>query len=97
MVATGTVVISSDLEGGQEAVCFAALVKKTRGNVKRNQPRPKCLFHNDAVRIEELESTGFSRTPRAGPRERPTVLSRGEMNPVRNATRDHWHPPSWNW
>ena len=32
VTATGTVVIRlSDLVDGQEAVCFAALVKKTRG------------------------------------------------------------------
>ena len=39
MAAIGPVVIKlSDLVDDQEAVCFAALVKKTRGMTKANQP-----------------------------------------------------------
>ena len=39
MARTEPVVIKlSDLVDGQEAVCFAALVKKTRGMTKSNQP-----------------------------------------------------------
>ena len=39
MAAIEPVVIKlSDLVDGQEAVCFAALVKKTRGTTQANQP-----------------------------------------------------------
>ena len=41
MAAIGTpavVIRLSDLVDGQEAVCYAALVKKTRGTTERNQP-----------------------------------------------------------
>ena len=36
----------SDLVDGQEAVCFAALVKKTRGMTKSNQPYMRCVFRD---------------------------------------------------
>ena len=53
MAANGTVVIKlSDLVDGQEAVCFAALVKKTRGMTKSNQPYLKCLFRDKRAVLE---------------------------------------------
>ena len=55
MTATGTVVIRlSDLVDGQEAVCYAALVKKTRGMTARNQPFLKCLFRDKRVQYEAM-------------------------------------------
>lgn len=42
----------SDVVDGQEAVCFAALVKKTRGMTKANQPFIKCLFRDKRVSCE---------------------------------------------
>jgi 3'-5' exoribonuclease len=53
MAATGSVVVKlSDLVDGQEAVCFAALVKKTRGATKTNQPYLKCLFRDRRTVLE---------------------------------------------
>jgi 3'-5' exoribonuclease len=53
MAATGTVAIRlSDLVDGQEAVCYAALVKKTRGMTSRNQPFIKCLFRDKRAQYE---------------------------------------------
>jgi 3'-5' exoribonuclease len=50
MAATGPVVVRlSDLLDGQRAVCFAALVRKTRGNPERNQPPLKCVFRDKRV------------------------------------------------
>jgi 3'-5' exoribonuclease len=53
MAANGPIVIKlSDLVNDQEAVCFAALVKKTRGTTKANQPYLKCLFRDRRVTRE---------------------------------------------
>ncbi len=53
MATTGTVVVRlSDLVDGQEAVCFAALVKKSRGMTSRNQPFLKCYFRDRRVQYE---------------------------------------------
>ena len=53
MAATNTVVIKlSDLVHDQEAVCFAALVKKTRGTTKANHPYLKCVFRDKRVTRE---------------------------------------------
>jgi 3'-5' exoribonuclease len=55
MTATGPVVIKlSDLVDGQEAVCFAALVKKTRGMTARNQPFVRCFFRDRRVQYESM-------------------------------------------
>jgi 3'-5' exoribonuclease len=55
MAAIGSVVIRlSDLVDGQEAVCFAALVKKTRGMTARNQPFVRCLFRDKRVQYESM-------------------------------------------
>jgi 3'-5' exoribonuclease len=55
VTATGTVVIRlSDLVDGQEAVCFAALVKKTRGMTARNQPFLRCIFRDKRVQYESM-------------------------------------------
>lgn len=51
---TGTVVRLSDLVDGLEAVCFAALVKKTRGMTARNQPFVRCLFRDRRVQYEAM-------------------------------------------
>lgn len=53
LTATDAIVIRlSDLVDGQEAVCYAALVKKTRGVNVRNQPYYKCLFQDKRVKVE---------------------------------------------
>ena len=55
MTAAGTVVIRlSDLVDGQEAVCFAALVKKHRGTTARNQPFLRCIFRDKRVQYESM-------------------------------------------
>jgi 3'-5' exoribonuclease len=47
MAGTVTVVVKlSDLEHGQEAICFAALVKKERGTDKHGKPFLKCHFRD---------------------------------------------------
>ena len=52
---TATVVIRlSDLVDGQEAVCYAALVKKTRGMTARNQPFLRCMFRDKRVQYESM-------------------------------------------
>jgi 3'-5' exoribonuclease len=53
MAANGGVVVKlSDLVDSQEAVCFAALVKKTRGTTKANHPYLKCVFRDKRVTRE---------------------------------------------
>src|SRR5580693_5048847 len=50
MAATASLVIKlSDLVDNQEAVCFAALVKKTRGMTKASHPYLKCVFRDKRV------------------------------------------------
>ncbi len=44
----------SDLVDGQEATCFAALVKKTRAFTRANQPYTKCLFRDKRVKLEAM-------------------------------------------
>ena len=52
MAGTDTAVIRlSDLMHGQEAVCFAALVKKERGTDKHGKPYVKCHFRDKRVTI----------------------------------------------
>jgi 3'-5' exoribonuclease len=46
-----SVVRLSDLEHGQEAVCFAALVKKERGTDKHGKPFLKCHFRDKRVTL----------------------------------------------
>jgi 3'-5' exoribonuclease len=54
-MATSTVVVRlSDLVDGLEAVCYAALVKKTRGMTARNQPYVRCLFRDKRVQYEAM-------------------------------------------
>lgn len=53
MAGTSTTVIRlSDLQDGQEAECFAALVKKVKGTTSRNQPFIKCYFRDKRVMVE---------------------------------------------
>jgi 3'-5' exoribonuclease len=53
MAASRTTVIKlSDLVDGQEAVSFAALVRKTRGLTKSNQPFLKCVFRDKRVHVD---------------------------------------------
>jgi 3'-5' exoribonuclease len=55
MATTGTVVVRlSDLVDGQEAICFAALVKKTRGLTQRNQPFVRCQFRDKRAQLESM-------------------------------------------
>jgi 3'-5' exoribonuclease len=55
MAATRTVVVRlSDLVDGQEAVCFAALVKKTRAMTKADKPFIRCLFRDKRVQLEAI-------------------------------------------
>lgn len=42
----------SDLVDGQEATCFAALVKKTKGVTRTNQPFVRCVFRDKRVKLE---------------------------------------------
>jgi 3'-5' exoribonuclease len=46
------VVKLSELVDGEEAICFAALFKKTRGMTKTNQPYLKCLFRDKRAVLE---------------------------------------------
>src|SRR5215213_1341702 len=53
MLDTATAVIRlSDLQDGQEAECFAALVKKVRGITTRDQPYVRCMFRDKRVSLE---------------------------------------------
>ena len=57
MAAIGTpavVIRLSDLVDGQEAVCFGALVKKTRGTTARSQPFVRCMFRDKRVQLEAM-------------------------------------------
>jgi 3'-5' exoribonuclease len=53
-MASGKMVVIklSDLADGQEGVCFAALVRKTRGVTKSNQPYLKCVFRDKLTQAE---------------------------------------------
>jgi 3'-5' exoribonuclease len=51
---TGTVVRLSDVVDGLEAVCFAALVKRTKGTTARSQPFVRCLFRDKRVQYEAM-------------------------------------------
>jgi 3'-5' exoribonuclease len=42
----------SDLVDGEEATCYAALVKKTKGMTKSNQQYMKCVFQDKRTRVE---------------------------------------------
>ncbi|WP_165222750.1 3'-5' exoribonuclease YhaM family protein [Aquisphaera insulae] len=54
-MAIGSVVIRlSDLVDAQEAVCYAALVKKHRGMTARNQPFVRCIFRDKRVQYESM-------------------------------------------
>jgi 3'-5' exoribonuclease len=53
--ATGAVIIKlSDLVDGQEAVCFAALVRKTRAMTKSGQPYLKCQFRDKRTTVDAM-------------------------------------------
>ena len=53
MATAGTVVSKlSELVDGQEAVCFAALVRKSRGVSKSNKPYLKCVFRDKRLEVE---------------------------------------------
>ena len=53
MAGTETAVVRlSDLTDGQEAVCFAALVKKVRGTTYKNESFLKCYFRDKRVTLE---------------------------------------------
>ena len=51
-VAETAVVRLSDLQDGQDAVCFAALVKKVRGTTTRDQPFFRCHFRDKRATLE---------------------------------------------
>ena len=51
-VSDSVVIRLSDLVDSQEAVCYAALAKKTRGTNVRGQPYYKCLFQDKRVKVE---------------------------------------------
>lgn len=46
------VVRLSDLTDGQEAICFAALVKKSLGQSKKGEPFVKCYFRDKRTTVE---------------------------------------------
>jgi 3'-5' exoribonuclease len=53
MAMAGAVVSKlSELVDGQEAVCFAALVRKSRGVSKSNKPYLKCVFRDKRIEVE---------------------------------------------
>ncbi len=53
MAGTDTAVIRlSDLTDGQEADCFAVLVKKVKGVTYKNEPYVKCSFRDKRVMVE---------------------------------------------
>jgi 3'-5' exoribonuclease len=53
MIGIEPVVIKlSDLVNDQEAVCFAALVRKTKGMTKSNQPYMRCVFRDSRTTVE---------------------------------------------
>jgi 3'-5' exoribonuclease len=53
MSTAGTVIIKlSDLVDGQEATCFAALLSKSPGRTKANQPFLKCVFRDKRASVE---------------------------------------------
>jgi 3'-5' exoribonuclease len=53
MAGTGTTVVRlSDLRDGQEAECFATLVRKVRGITSRNEPFIKCIFRDKRETME---------------------------------------------
>ena len=62
----------SDLVDGQEAVCFAALVRKSRGVSKSNKPYIKCVFRDKRVEVESplWHDSRCYRDAGAGSRER---------------------------
>ena len=97
MAANGTVVIKlSDLVDGQEAVCFAALVKKTRGMTKANQPLsqvPLPRQAGDASRRPSGMTTRSSGKPTRGPKASRLSPSRSRpvRPPVRHAARHPGH------
>ncbi len=51
-VGESTVVRLSELRDGQEAVCFAALVRKVRGTTYKNENFLKCYFRDSRVVLE---------------------------------------------
>jgi 3'-5' exoribonuclease len=52
MAGTETAVVKlSDLEHGQEAVCFAALVRKEQGTDKHGKPFLKCHFRDKRMTL----------------------------------------------
>ena len=59
----------SDLVDGQEAVCFAALVRKSRGVTKSNKPYLKCVFRDKRIEVESAAPgtiAGATRKPIRG-------------------------------
>src|SRR5690242_8343748 len=46
------VVRLSELVNDQEAVCYAALVRKTKGMTKSNQPYMRCVFRDSRTTVE---------------------------------------------
>lgn len=53
MLGTETVVVRlSDLVNDEEAVCYAALVRKTKGMTKSNQPYMRCVFRDSRTTVE---------------------------------------------
>jgi 3'-5' exoribonuclease len=49
---TTTLVRLSDLQDGQEAECFAALVRREGGTTKRNEKFYKCYFRDRRIEVE---------------------------------------------
>jgi 3'-5' exoribonuclease len=55
MAASGGVIVKlSDLVDGQEAVCFAALVRRTRAMTKSSQPYLKCQFRDKRTTVDAM-------------------------------------------
>ncbi len=87
MAGTDTAVVRlSDLADGQEADCFAALVKKERGTDKhasRSSSATSATSGSTLSRPALARQRAAARRPRPGPRARPTGSASGASSNVR--------------
>ena len=98
MARNGMVVTKlSDLVDGQEATCFAALVKKTRAFTRANQPYIKCLFRDKRIKLEAMLWSDHSLLPESENWIEGECVSRlgpGKIrSPLRHADRSAGDPP----
>jgi 3'-5' exoribonuclease len=78
------VVRLSDLEHGQEAECFAALVKKVSGHTYKNEPYLKCIFRDKRATLEApiwSDNRFFQQAPGWSDGAAYRLRVRGELSP----------------